>query len=116
MRHIPMIGFILCASMALGATFQNPQAIEQALDNSPQATRVALEETLTQEQADALEAKLVPAPTLEQQEADLKTALTLVLKTTADADKTAAIAAIDKKLAAIEAAKPKPIEEGAITK
>ena len=103
--------------IALGAAFVNPQAVEQALDNSPQAARLAMEETLPQGQVDALESKLVPAPTLEQQEADLKTAKVLLLKTTADADKTAAIAAIDKKLAAIEVLKPepepiKPIKEG----
>lgn len=100
---------------ALGATFTNPAAVEQACDNSPQAVRVAMETTLTQEQVDALEVKLVPPPTLEAQEADLKTAKALLLKTTADADKTAAIAAIDKKLVVIEAAKPEAIVAEGVT-
>ena len=94
--------------IALGAAFVNPQAVEQALDNSPQEARLAMEETLSQPYIDALEARLVPIPTPEQQEADLKTARTLLLKTGNDSDKTAAIAAIDKKLAVIEAEKPKP--------
>lgn len=97
--------------VCLGAAFTNPQAVEQALDNSPQTARVALEETLTKEQIDTVEAKLVPPPTVEQQEADLKLAKTLLLKTADDEDKTVAVEAIDKKIAAIEAAKPKPEPE-----
>lgn len=106
-----LLCLLTVVAFAEGAAFTNPQAVEQALDNSPQAARVVLEETLDQTTVDALEVKLVPPPTLEQQEADLETAKTLLLKTADDADKTAAVAAIDKKLAAIEAEKPKPEAE-----
>ena len=97
--------------VAIGAAFTNPEAVEQALDNSPQAARVAIEKNVTQEEADAIEEELIPTPTLDQQEADLKTARTLVLKTTDDEDKIVAIAAIDKMLAAIETEKPPAVEE-----
>jgi hypothetical protein len=94
--------------ICIGAVFTNPQAVEQALDNSPQAARVAIEANTTQQQANAIETTLVPPPTLEQQEADLKVALSLIQKTTADANKDTAIRAIQDKLDAIEAQKPKP--------
>jgi hypothetical protein len=93
---------------AVGAAFANPQAVEQALDNSPQAARVALEETLDQATVDALETKLVPKPTPEQQEADLKTAKALLIGVAEDPKTDKAVEEVQKKLDCIEAAKPKP--------
>lgn len=94
--------------IALGAAFTNPQAVEQSFDNSPSLARVAIEANCDQATVDKIEAQLVPPPTLEQQEADLKTAKALIEKTADDLSKDAAIIAIDAKLAAIDAAKPKP--------
>lgn len=110
---IGVLILVLCAFsvaevLSVGAAFSNPIAVEQACDNNPKAVRVALEQTLTQEQVDAVEARLVPAPTLEQQEADLKTALTLVKRVSEDTSKDPAVAAIQVKLDAIEAMKPEP--------
>ena len=94
--------------ICIGAAFTNPQAVEQALDNSPQAARLVLEETLTQEQVDVVEIKLVPRPTIEQQEADLKTAKALLIRVSDDPTTDKAVEEVQKKLDAIEAQKPKP--------
>lgn len=104
--------------VALGAAFTNPEAIEHAFDNSPQAARIVLEQTLTQEQIDAVEATLLPPPTPEAKEADLKTALSLVTRIADDVSTDTAVLAIQAKLDAIEVEKPdvEPLEEKAIAK
>lgn len=102
--------------LAIGAAFTNPQAVEQAMDNSPGVVRAAIEANCDAATVAKIEAAVVPAQTLEQQEADLKTAKALLLKTTDDASKDVAVTAIDSKLAAIEAQKPKPEELEVIEK
>ena len=98
--------------VAIGATFAQPEAFEQACDNNPAAVRAAIETVCTAEQVAAVEAAVCPAPTLEQQTTDLKTALALVKRASADASKDPAVLALETKIAAVEAAKPvEPIEE-----
>jgi outer membrane protein TolC len=97
----------IIALISIGAAFVNPQAVEQTMDNSPALVRAALEESLTQEQVDALESKLLPPPTAEQKESDLKQAKALLVRVSDDPKTDKAVKEVESKLKAIEDAKPK---------
>ena len=97
--------------------FKNPEAVEQACDNKPATVRAAIEANCDQTTVDAIEAAIVPTPTLDQQSVDLKTALALVKRVSADASKDPAVLALETKITALEATKPvEPIEEPIVIK
>ena len=110
--HHPIMQIVVGQDGAVTVSFANPEAFEQACDNNPAAVRAAIETVCTAEQVAAIEAAVCPAPTLEQQTTDLKTALALVKRVSADASKDPAVLELEKKITTVEATKPlEPIEE-----
>lgn len=62
---VALMGVLLVGGLvhAAGAQFNQRERVAVAMDNSPEAVVAALESTLTQQQLDAIESALFPAPT-----------------------------------------------------
>ena len=62
---VALMGVLLVGGLVhtAGAQFNQRERVAVAMDNSPEAVVAALESTLTQQQLDAIESALFPAPT-----------------------------------------------------